>query len=66
MSARLRSVRTPCHLLQIKCYYSECVGHQWVERSFSGLPQGRRPQILFSSGRKTRRKEFPASGLATP
>jgi len=61
MSARLRSVRTPCHLLQIKCYYSECVGHQWVERSFSGLPQ-----ILFSSGRKTRRKEFPASGLATP
>ena len=26
MSARLRSVRTPCHLLQIKCYYFRVCG----------------------------------------
>ena len=35
---------------------------EWMVR---GSPPGRRPQILFSSDRKTRRKEFPAGGLAT-
>jgi hypothetical protein len=29
-----------------------------------GSPQGRWREILFSSDRETRRKEFPASGLA--